>query len=166
MNLKEQYKRIGGKQIKEQVEVGKVYDDVSHPPFANEADWKAQWDKKLNEASMDKRFQREWEKNSKVLLNHLKHESKNKKYDRTQSAEIYDFIGIIEDAMMVPAEMAEIVGMQEGKLTEAEMKVGDAEVRSLEKSLSSKNKELLVKAFDQGKIKTSKDLRNWVKRNI
>jgi hypothetical protein len=51
----------------------------------------------------------------------------------------------------------------EGKLTEAEMKVGHAEVRKLEKSLSSKNKELMVKAFDQGKIKTSKDLRNWVK---
>ena len=48
-------------------------------------------------------------------------------------------------------------------LSEAGMNVGHAEVRKLEKSLSSKNKELMVKAFDQGKIKTSKDLRNWVK---
>jgi len=79
MNLKEQYKRIGGKQIKEQVEVGKVYDDVSHPPFANEADWKAQWDKKLNEAPMDKGFQKEWERNCKVLLTHLEHEAKSAK---------------------------------------------------------------------------------------
>tara|TARA_R110001606_G_scaffold328057_1_gene475104 strand:+ start:232 stop:471 length:240 start_codon:yes stop_codon:yes gene_type:complete len=65
---------------------------------------------RLNEAPMDKRFAKEWEKNCKVLINHLKHESKNKKYDRTESAEIYDFIGIIEDAMKVPSEMAEIVG--------------------------------------------------------
>jgi len=75
MNLQEQYKRIGGKQIK----VGKVYDDVSHPPFANETEWKAQWDKKLNEAPMDKRFQKEWERNCKVLITHLEHEQKTVK---------------------------------------------------------------------------------------
>ena len=74
MNLQEQYKRIGGKQIK----VGKVYDDVSHPPFANEAEWKAQWDQKLNEAPMDKRFAKEWERNCKVLITHLEHEQKGK----------------------------------------------------------------------------------------
>ena len=81
---------------------------------------------KLTEAPMDKRFQREWEKNSKVLLTHLKHESRNKKYDRTQSAEIYDFIGTIEDAMKVPAEMAEIVGMQEGKSTKGKPRLTEA----------------------------------------
>ncbi len=69
----------------------------------------------INEAPMDKDFMEEWERNCKALLNHLKHESKNRKYDRTQSAEIYDFIGIIEDAINVPAEMAEIVGMQENR---------------------------------------------------
>ena len=81
---------------------------------------------KLNEAPMDKRFQREWEKNSKVLLTHLKHESRNKKYDRTQSAEIYDFIGTIEDAMKVPAEMAEIVGMQEAKTSKSKPRLTEA----------------------------------------
>ena len=80
----------------------------------------------LFEAPMDKRFQREWEKNSKVLITHLKHESKNKKYDRTQSAEIYDFISTIKDAMNVPAEMAEIVGMQEGKSTKGKPRLTEA----------------------------------------
>ncbi len=28
----------------------------------------------LNEAPMDKRFQKEWEKSTKALLNHMKHE--------------------------------------------------------------------------------------------
>lgn len=32
-----------------QVKLGQVYDDVTHPPFANEEEWKKQWDKKLNE---------------------------------------------------------------------------------------------------------------------
>lgn len=80
---------------------------------------------KLNEAPMDKRFQREWERNCKVLLTHLKHEYKNRRNDRTESAEISDFISIIEDAMKVPAEMAEIVGMQEGKLTEGKTRLDE-----------------------------------------
>ena len=61
-----------------QVKLGQVYDDVSHPPFANEVEWKAQWDQKLNEAPMDKRFAKEWERNCKVLITHLEHEQKGK----------------------------------------------------------------------------------------
>ena len=94
-----------------QIKMGEVMTEKDFPPFAiTEEEWKKQWDNKLNEAPMDKRFQKEWERNCKVLLNHLKHEYKNRRNDRTESAEISDFIDIIEDAMKVPAEMAEIVG--------------------------------------------------------
>ena len=61
-----------------QVKLGQVYDDKTHPPFANEEQWKKQWDQKLNEAPMDKRFAKEWEKSCIALINHLKHEQKNK----------------------------------------------------------------------------------------
>lgn len=44
-----------------------------------------------------------------------------------------------------------------------EASLGYAEVRKLEKSLSSKNKEALAKAIKNGTIKTSKDLSNWAK---
>ena len=44
-----------------------------------------------------------------------------------------------------------------------EMNVGHAEVMRLERILSSKNKKALVKALDDGTIKTSKDLAKWVK---
>ena len=94
-------------------EVKKVLETIKeniNNPALNDLKTKIKTNRLLNEAPMDKRFQREWEKSCKALLNHLKHESKNKKYDRTQSAEIFHFIGIIEDAMKVPAEMAEIVG--------------------------------------------------------
>lgn len=57
-----------------QFKLGQVRTDKDFPPFAkNEAAWKKQWDKKLNEElmPMDKRFAKDWEKSCKALLNHM-----------------------------------------------------------------------------------------------
>jgi hypothetical protein len=70
----------------------------------------------INEAPMDKRFAKEWEKNSKVLLSHIKHESK--KGDRENHRELSKLSNMVQDALSVPNQLARIVGMQEGKLTE------------------------------------------------
>tara|TARA_R110000765_G_scaffold4128_1_gene13165 strand:+ start:34 stop:672 length:639 start_codon:yes stop_codon:yes gene_type:complete len=70
----------------------------------------------LTEAPMDKRFAKEWEKNSKVLLSHIKHESK--KGDRENHRELSKLSNMVQDALSVPNMLARIVGMQEGKLTE------------------------------------------------
>tara|TARA_Y100001978_G_scaffold67834_1_gene61002 strand:+ start:2924 stop:4312 length:1389 start_codon:yes stop_codon:yes gene_type:complete len=44
-----------------------------------------------------------------------------------------------------------------------EVSLGNAEVRKLEKTLSSQNKKALAKAIKDGTIKTSEDLSNWAK---
>ena len=81
---------------------------------------------RLDEAPMDKRFQKEWEKNCKILINHLTHESRNNKYDRTQSAEIRQMINHVNDAYYVPSEMAEIVGMHESKSPKRKTRLTEA----------------------------------------
>jgi len=59
-----------------QVKLGQVYDDKTHPPFANEEQWKKQWDQKLTEAEMDKRFAKEFESSCNAFINHIKSELK------------------------------------------------------------------------------------------
>lgn len=99
-----------GKLIPEgmQVKLGQVYDDVTHPPFSvTEEEWKKQWDNKLNEAPMDKRFQKEWEKNCKVLMNHLKHEIKENPKLKRYFTQLLEYV---ERASEVPAAMATKLG--------------------------------------------------------
>jgi len=71
----------------------------------------------LFEAPMDKRFQKEWEKNCKVLLTHIKHEESKKNRENYRLLNI--LTNQVMDAMNVPAKLATVVGVQEGKLTEA-----------------------------------------------
>ena len=92
-----------------QVKLGQVYDDKTHPPFANEEEWKKQWDKKLTEAEMDKGFQREWEKNCKALLNHIKHELSKGPKGQTR-AQLQLYAKEVAKAMEVPKKLAKIVG--------------------------------------------------------
>tara|TARA_R100001377_G_scaffold81048_1_gene60335 strand:+ start:1082 stop:3220 length:2139 start_codon:yes stop_codon:yes gene_type:complete len=68
---------------------------------------------KINEAPMDKRFAKEWERNCKVLLTHIKHEESKK--NRENFRLLNNLTNQVKDAMNVPAMLAKIVGMQEGK---------------------------------------------------
>ena len=64
----------------------------------------------LTEAEMDKGFQREWEKSSKALRNHIKHElGKGKVYTANQKTELKKLDQIIKLAMEVPNKMAKII---------------------------------------------------------
>jgi len=72
---------------------------------------------KINEAPMDKRFAKEWERNCKVLLTHIKHEESKK--NRENFRLLNNLTNQVKDAMNVPAMLSKIVGMQEGKLAEA-----------------------------------------------
>ena len=97
-----------------QVKLGQVYDDKTHPPFANEEQWKKQWDQKLNEAPMDKRFAKEWEKSCIALINHLKHEQKNKSNPHgaagAHKATVEKMIKNLETVQRYPKLMAGMFG--------------------------------------------------------
>ena len=92
-----------------QVKLGQVYDDKTHPPFANEEQWKKQWDKKLNEAGMDKRFEKEWRKNVKVLINHVKHELKQPDAKKQYLKELLRDLEKVENAA---SRLATVVGYE------------------------------------------------------
>ena len=65
--------------------------------------------KLLNEAPMDRRFQKEWESNCKALLNHIKHElSKGPMGQKRAQLQLYS--KEITKAMEVPKKLAKIVG--------------------------------------------------------
>ena len=64
---------------------------------------------KVNEAPMDKRFQKEWEKNSKVLINHLKHEIKQNPKLKRYFTMLLDYV---ERASEVPGAMAAKLGTE------------------------------------------------------
>ena len=83
---------------------------------------------RLTEAPMDKRFAKEWEKNCKVLLTHIDHEIKKK--DRENYRALSKLRNYVMDASSVPEQLATIVGMQEGKLTEAKMTKSHAKILS------------------------------------
>ena len=92
------------------VKLGEIQTDKDHPPFAkNEAEWKKQWDKKLTEAEMDKRFAKEFETNCKALLNHIKHELSKGPKGQTR-AQLQLYAKEIAKAMEVPKKLAKIVG--------------------------------------------------------
>ena len=101
-----------GKLIPEamQIKLGQVYDDVTHPPFANEAEWNAKWDKKINEAPMDKRFAKEWERNCKVLITHLEHEQKGKL--GAHKGTVKKMIDMMRTVKGYPALMSHMFGEQ------------------------------------------------------
>jgi len=92
-----------------QVKLGQVYDDKTHPPFANEEQWNKQWDKKLTEAEMDKRFAKQFEASCKALLNHIKHELSKGPKGQTR-AQLQLYAKEIAKAMEVPNKLAKIVG--------------------------------------------------------
>jgi hypothetical protein len=70
----------------------------------------------INEAPMDRRFQKEWESNCKALLNHIKHELGKGPKGQTR-AQLQLYAKEITKAMEVPNKMAKIVG--EGKLNKS-----------------------------------------------
>jgi len=81
-------------------------------------------DQLLTEAPMDKRFQKEWEKSTKALLNHMKHEydELTRTGDHMRMKNAYKWLrGAMKDVDKVSgyaAQMAKFFGMQEGKLNE------------------------------------------------
>ena len=96
-NLIALYKKMGGKGIKEG---------------------------KLNEAPMDRNFQKDWEKSGKALRNHLKHEmDKGKGVIGLTNLRTLDKLDqIVKLAIDVPKKMSQIVG--EGKINEISAKAG------------------------------------------
>lgn len=74
----------------------------------------------VNEAPMDKRFQKEWEKSCKVLVTHIDHELKKK--DRENYRALSKLRNYVMDASSVPEQLANISGLNEGKLNEGNWK--------------------------------------------
>ena len=62
----------------------------------------------LTEAPMDKGFMKDWEKNCKVLLTHIKHEESKK--NRENFRLLNNLTNKIKDAMNVPAMLSTVVG--------------------------------------------------------
>ena len=71
----------------------------------------------ISEAPMDSRFQKEWEKSSKALLNHIKHELSKGPKGQTR-AQLQLYAKEIAKAMEIPSKLGAIVGMQEYKINE------------------------------------------------
>jgi len=69
---------------------------------------------------MDKRFQKEWEKSCKVLVTHIDHELKKK--DRENYRALSKLRNYVMDASSVPEQLANISGLNEGKLNEGNWK--------------------------------------------
>ena len=91
-----------------QIKMGEVMTEKDFPPFAvTEEEWKKLWDNKLNEAPMDKGFQKEWERSSKVLMTHLKHEIKQNPKLKRYFTQLLNYV---ERASEVPAAMAAKLG--------------------------------------------------------
>ena len=73
----------------------------------------------ISEAPMDSRFQKEWEKNCKALLNHIDHELKeDAKTGRKNYRELTKLRTAVIEASAVPSRLAAMVGMQEVKINE------------------------------------------------
>ena len=65
---------------------------------------------KLNEAPMDDRFAKEYEKSGNAIRNHIKHElSKSQVYTANQERELQRLDQIIKMAMEVPEQIAKVV---------------------------------------------------------
>ena len=104
---------------------------------------------RMDEAPMDKNFQKDWEKSGKALRNHLAHELKVGKgvIGSTNLRTLMNLDQIVKLAIDVPKKMSQIVG--EGKIDESTKAYGDA-LKALErertlKALSTKDKDTLLK---------------------
>jgi hypothetical protein len=62
----------------------------------------------INEAEMDRRFQRDWEKSCRALINHIKHEQQ--KDNRSNTRELGKLMNWVQEAQGVPAKLSKIVG--------------------------------------------------------
>jgi len=90
----------------------------------------------MTEAPMDTRFSKEFERDCKVLLTHIKHEMKNREKLQKFGNKLRACEKRITDAMEVPKLLSQIVGTNEGRISEAKTRLD-------EKFASSK----LAKAF-------------------
>ena len=77
----------------------------------------------LTEAPMDTRFQKEWERNCKVLLTHLKHEQRGKL--GAHKGTVKKMIDTLETVQQYPKLMGSLFGTNEGKLTEAKIRLDE-----------------------------------------
>ena len=85
-------------------------------------------DESLNEASVDKGFQKEWERDSRVLMNHLKYEIKQNPKLKRYFTQLLDYV---ERASEVPAAMAMKLGIDESKLNEIKVYTKDSKTRDI-----------------------------------
>ena len=86
---------------------------LRNPPPPN-----VQLESKLNEAPMDDRFAKEYEKSGNAIRNHIKHElSKKMVYTANQERELQRLDQIIKMAMEVPEQIAKVVN-EPGKVRE------------------------------------------------
>ena len=78
---------------------------LRNPPPPN-----VQLESKLNEAPMDDRFAKEYEKSGNAIRNHIKHElSKSQVYTANQERELQRLDQIIKMAIEVPEQIAKVV---------------------------------------------------------
>ena len=64
----------------------------------------------LNEAPMDRRFQRDWEKSSNALINHMEHELKGTKVGRADKVILKNMLQQLKIAKGYPKALAKMVG--------------------------------------------------------
>jgi len=97
-----------------QRQLGQIRTDKDDPPFAkNEVEWKKQWNK-LNEAPMDKRFQNDWEKSCRALINHLDNEIKKGRGEigQTNLSMLKKMQSHVKEAIQIPSKMGKILGYE------------------------------------------------------
>ena len=81
---------------------------------------------KLNEAPMDVRFSKEFERDCKVLLTHIKHEMKNREKLKKFGNKLRACEKRITDAMEVPKLLSQIVGTNEAKTFKSKPRLTEA----------------------------------------
>ena len=67
----------------------------------------------LNEAPMDRNFQKEWEQMHTVFINHLKHESRNRKYGPSEKGAIKNMLRTLETSKGFAELLSDIAGLDE-----------------------------------------------------
>ncbi len=67
----------------------------------------------LNEAPMDRNFQKEWEQMHTVFINHLKHESRNRKYGPSEKGAIKNMLRTLETSKGFAELLSDITGLDE-----------------------------------------------------
>ena len=79
----------------------------------------------MTEAPMDVRFSKEFERDCKVLLTHIKHEMKNREKLQKFGNKLRACEKRITDAMGVPKLLSQIVGTNEGRISEAKTRLDE-----------------------------------------